>query len=330
MQARLRLLKGATALLYLGPLLAGIAGYGWRVVPLFLGIFLLWLFILRPQQWPRKWADWSRPEALIALLTQSVVQLLLVAVSLGIGRGIGGVLGVMPEIPLMLPVAVSFLSIPLARMLWDPWRADAGEVVLDEALARLEGEQDPAPADDMKRRTEVAARMVAALDRLPAEAAPELLADHLHAMATQTSHEALRVALMDPIYDGSATAVVRRAAAVHATEPAVVDGLHGSTYPLAVFRALSDGPTLGLFARRCAALVAERPDRLGDCPDPEDVMALAARQPGAAADLAALAKALTKAKAAVAKPGAVLADLGGAEGQARAARGAVPSRAEKP
>jgi hypothetical protein len=81
-----------------------------------------------------------------------------------------------------------------------------------------------------------------------------------------------------------------------------------------VFRALSDGPTLGLFARRCAALVAERPDRLGDCPDPEDVMALAARQPGAAADLAALAKALTKAKAAVAKPGAVLADLGGAEG----------------
>jgi hypothetical protein len=330
MQARLRLLKGATALLYLGPLLAGIAGYGWRVVPLFLGIFLLWLFILRPQQWPRKWADWSRPEALIALLTQSVVQLLLVAVSLGIGRGIGGVLGVMPEIPLMLPVAVSFLSIPLARMLWDPWRADAGEVVLDEALARLEGEQDPAPADDLKRRTEVAARMVAALDRLPAEAAPELLADHLHAMATQTSHEALRVALMDPIYDGSATAVVRRAAAVHATEPAVVDGLHGSTYPLAVFRALSDGPTLGLFARRCAALVADRPDRLGDCPDPEDVMALAARQPGAAADLAALAKALTKAKAAVAKPGAVLADLGGAEGQARAARGAVPSRAEKP
>ncbi len=330
MQARLRLLKGATALLYLGPLLAGIAGYGWRVVPLFLGIFLLWLFILRPQQWPRKWADWSRPEALIALLTQSVVQLLLVAVSLGIGRGIGGVLGVMPEIPLMLPVAVSFLSIPLARMLWDPWRADAGEVVLDEALARLEGEQDPAPADDLKRRTEVAARMVAALDRLPAEAAPELLADHLHAMATQTSHEALRVALMDPIYDGSATAVVRRAAAVHATEPAVVDGLHGSTYPLAVFRALSDGPTLGLFARRCAALVAERPDRLGDCPDPEDVMALAARQPGAAADLAALAKALTKAKAAVAKPGAVLADLGGAEGRARAARGAVPSRAEKP
>lgn len=330
MQARLRLLKGATALLYLGPLLAGIAGYGWRVVPLFLGIFLLWLFILRPQQWPRRLADWSRPEALIALLTQSVVQLLLVAVSLGIGRGIGGVLGVMPEIPLMLPVAVSFLSIPLARMLWDPWRADAGEVVLDEALARLEGEQDPAPADDLKRRTEVAARMVAALDRLPAEAAPELLADHLHAMATQTSHEALRVALMDPIYDGSATAVVRRAAAVHATEPAVVDGLHGSTYPLAVFRALSDGPTLGLFARRCAALVAERPDRLGDCPDLEDVMALAARQPGAAADLAALAKALTKAKAAVAKPGAVLADLGGAEGQARAARGAVPSRAEKP
>jgi len=303
MQARLRLLKGATALLYFGPLLAGIAGFGWRVVPLFVGIFLLWLFILRPQQWPRTLADWSRPEALIALLTQSLVQLLLVAVSLGIGRGIGGVLGVMPAIPLMLPVAVSFLSIPLARMIWDPWRADVGEDVLDEALARLEGEADP--ADDLKRRTEVAARMVAALDRLPPEAAPELLADHLHAMATQTSHEALRVALMDPIYDGSATAVVRRAAAVHATDPAVVDLLRGSTYPMAVFRALTDGSTLALFAARCADLVAQKPDRLADCPDPEDVMALAARVPGAAAELVALAKALTRAKAAMAKPGAL-------------------------
>ena len=306
MQARLRLLKGATALLYFGPLLAGIAGFGWRVVPLFVGIFLLWLFILRPQQWPRTLADWSRPEALIALLTQSLVQLLLVAVSLGIGRGIGGVLGVMPAIPLMLPVAVSFLSIPLARMIWDPWRADAGEVVLDEALARLEGEEDPAPADDLKRQTEVAARMVAALDRLPPEAAPGLLADHLHAMATQTSHEALRVALMDPIYDGSATAVVRRAAAVHATDPAVVDVLKGSTYPMAVFRALTDGPTLALFAARCADLVAQKPERLADCPDPEDVMALAARVPGAAAELAALAKALTRAKAAMAKAGALV------------------------
>ena len=304
MQARLRLLKGATALLYFGPLLAGIAGFGWRVVPLFVGIFLLWLFILRPQQWPRTLADWSRPEALIALLTQSLVQLLLVAVSLGIGRGIGGVLGVMPAIPLMLPVAVSFLSIPLARMIWDPWRADTGEVVLDEALARLEAEEDP--ADDLKRRTEVAARMVAALDRLPAEAAPGLLADHLHAMATQTSHEALRVALMDPIYDGSATAVVRRAAAVHATDPAVVDVLKGSTYPMAVFRALTDGSTLALFAARCADLVAQKPERLADCPDPEDVMALAARVPGAAAELAALAKALTRAKAAMAKAGALV------------------------
>ena len=306
MQARLRLLKGATALLYFGPLLAGLGGFGWSVIPIFLALFLLWLFILRPQQWPRTLADWSRPEALIALLTQSLVQLLLVAVSLGIGRGIGGVLGVMPAIPLMLPVAVSFLSIPLARMIWDPWRADAGEVVLDEALARLEADEDPAPADDLKRRTEVAARMVAALDRLPAEAAPELLADHLHAMATQTSHEALRVALMDPIYDGSATAVVRRAAAVHATDPAVVDVLKGSTYPMAVFRALTDGSTLALFAARCADLVAQKPDRLADCPDPEDVMALAARVPGAAAELAALAKALTRAKAAMAKAGVLV------------------------
>ena len=54
MRSRLRLLMGATALLYLGPVLAGLGGFGWSVVPVFTAIFLLWLIVLRPHQWPQR------------------------------------------------------------------------------------------------------------------------------------------------------------------------------------------------------------------------------------------------------------------------------------
>ncbi|MDZ4097043.1 MAG: hypothetical protein U1D35_19280, partial [Paracoccaceae bacterium] len=120
MHNRLRLLMGANALLYFGPLLAGLGGFGWSLVPVFAAIFVLWLIILRPQEWPDSLADWRRPETLVALAARAAVQLLLVAVCFGIGRGIGGVLGAVPPFPVMLPIAISFLSIPLARLIWKP------------------------------------------------------------------------------------------------------------------------------------------------------------------------------------------------------------------
>lgn len=295
MQTRLRLLKGATALLYFGPLLAGLGGFGWSVVPLFLAIFMLWLFILRPQQWPRSAADWARPEALIALLTQGVVQLLLVAISFGIGRGIGGVLGALPPFPLMLPVAVSFLSIPLARMLWDPWQADGETGLLDEALARME--QSPPPVEDLRARVEVAERMVQALQNLPEDTGVAVLADHLAAMGTQVSAEALRVALMDPIYDKTATAVHWRAAVVHATDGKIADALAGTGYAQALFHQLAEPSLLRLFAERCCVMLGENPARAADCPDADHVRAQAARNAKVSADLNGLAAALEAARA---------------------------------
>ena len=290
MHNRLRLLQGATALLYFGPLLAGLGGFGWAVVPLFFGIFMLWQFILRPQQWPRTWADWQRPEALIALLTQGVVQLLLVAISFGIGRGIGGVLGALPPFPLMLPVGISFLSIPLARMIWDPWAADGAMLPMDSALADV---QAGAPTEAaLGERVAVAGRMVEELQHLAADTPDEVLARHLAAMGTQVTADALRVALLDPIYDGSASALHRRAAVIHATTGAVADALAGSAYAMAVFRETTDDRLLALFAQRAAAMVAEVPARVADCPDPVDVRAEAERAAMAAAPLEALAKAL--------------------------------------
>lgn len=297
MQNRLRWLKGATALLYLGPLLAGLGGFGWAVVPVFVAIFLLWLFVLRPQQWPRRLADWAEPQALLGVLTQAVVQVLLVAVSFGIGRGLGGVTGLVAPFPLMLPVAVSFLSIPLARMIWDPWQAEALDSSLDEALARLDGLAEEPEDMGLQERIAIATELVVALHRLPDDADPQVLQDHLRAMGTQVAPDALRVALMDPIYDGSAREVLRRAAIVHATDVMVAEHLQGATYPLAVFHELATAEEYRLFAARCAAMIRQSPTLWPDCPDPENVEAMAQSTPEAAEVLADLATLLRRAAA---------------------------------
>ena len=288
MSNRLRLLQGATALLYFGPLLAGLGGFGWAVVYVFAAIFMGWLFILRPQQWPRTLGDWARPEALISLLTQGVVQLLLVALSFGIGRGIGGVLGAVPAFPLMLPLAISFLSIPLARMIWDPWKADQMNVLLDDALAKLEAGQEDV-TEGLQARVSIAERLVHELGKLPENSDAALLDQHLAAMATQAGHDALRVALMDRIYDGSANALLRKAAVVHATMGAVVDQLAGASYPLALFREVKSPDLLALFALRGAAVLAHDPARAVDFPDATQVRGMGTMAPQAAPALTALA-----------------------------------------
>lgn len=299
MVTRLRFLQGATALLYFGPLLAGLGGAGWEVIPAFVAIFLTWLFVLRPQQWPRNLADWARPEALTSLATQGAVQLLLVVVCFGIGRGVGGVLGAMPDFPAMLPLAISFLSVPISRMLWDPWKADATEQFLDEALAQLNGVMgDEAASDAVAGRVRLAGRLVMELDRLAVDTDPDTLTRHLHAIAAETGHGPLRAALMDPIYDGTASPLLWRAAIVHATDGRVADMLGGATYGLSVFNELTSDAQFRLFARRCRDMVLEDPSTAAEGPDAGAVRAAAVAYPGAASDLLALAQALDEAGAA--------------------------------
>lgn len=121
MENRRRLLMVANALLYFGPLLAGLAGFGWGLVAVFTAIFVLWLIILQPYEFPINRSEWRSTDAWVAIFARAAVQLLLVVVLFGIGRGLGGILGAMTGYPAMLPIAISFLSIPLARMIWDPW-----------------------------------------------------------------------------------------------------------------------------------------------------------------------------------------------------------------
>ncbi|MFE3838320.1 hypothetical protein [Pseudogemmobacter sonorensis] len=122
MRLRGLLVRAAMALLYMGPLLAGMAGSGWAMVLPFVLLFSLWLSVARPGEWPER-GEWRAPRAFLVAATLILSQTLLVAIFFGIGRGIGGVTGHLPLLHPVLPLAMSGLAIPLLRMIWDP-RAD--------------------------------------------------------------------------------------------------------------------------------------------------------------------------------------------------------------
>ncbi len=104
-------------LLYIGPMFAGLAGYGWKTVPMFVALFMIWLAVRSPNLWPKTLAGWKTPYAITGFIMRLVSQIVLVVFCFAIGRGIGGVLGALPALPLGTPFALTLLSIPLSRLL---------------------------------------------------------------------------------------------------------------------------------------------------------------------------------------------------------------------
>jgi hypothetical protein len=131
-----RMMMAATAMLYMGPLLAGLGGYGWTMVPAFAGIFVLWQIILRPQKWPAP-SELDQADAWLAVAAQVALQTLLVVICFGIGRGIGGAAGSLPMYSPLVPVGVSFLSIAIGQIMARPVRS-ADQDHIDAAIARAD------------------------------------------------------------------------------------------------------------------------------------------------------------------------------------------------
>jgi hypothetical protein len=248
MHNRLRLLMGTTALLYFGPLLAGLGGFGWRVVPVFVAIFMLWLFILRPHLWPRHLKDWGRTEALVALAAQGVMQILLVTLCFAIGRGLGGVLGALPPFPLLLPISVSFLSIPLSRLIWDPWQAVGLEGTPDKSLQP--GGAAPADQAQAASANALARRLIEPLADLPADIDLATLQSHLAALSGHANEARIRAALMDRAQAGLAMIAELKALVLHTTDARLIKGITENG-PAEVLAVLPQDPELiALFADR--------------------------------------------------------------------------------
>ncbi len=246
-----KLLMGAAALLYLGPLLAGLSGIGWVAVPVFIALFALWLVVMRPVQWPRDLARWTRA-TVVAAAAQVAVNVLIVILLFGVGRGIGGVAGFLPNIPPIVPVALSFLSIPLSRLLVDPVKLAETNQFLDDASRQI---NDPTYVPAVPHRDE----MVEVLLSLPADSDPVLTADAVDAaMKGPQANERLAelCAVLDPIVPKNRA--LREAVILWATDPArhEAEGLH-SAQEVAFDIAAADPELLHLFAHRGTALIAQ-------------------------------------------------------------------------
>lgn len=267
MPNRLRLLQATTALLYLGPLLAGLSGHGWPAIALFSAIFVLWSVILRPHLWPATPSDLARTEALVALAALIASQVLLVALCFAIGAGIGGVMGFHPALPAALPAVLSFLSVPLSRLVWNP-HADAELAGFDPLIHKLAPAEPPALPE----------RLLAQVMALPADTGEADLQAHITAISAHLDALQIRRTLEDAARLQQITPAGLKALIVHATDPDVALVLSGSAWPARAFAlAGADDDLLTLFATRCARVVEDDPTLSPDCPDPAALTTAALR-----------------------------------------------------
>jgi hypothetical protein len=261
----MRLLMGATALLYIGPLMAGLGGYGWAIVPVFLAIFLLWLFILYPQQWPRSFHEWTQYQAWATFGTIAAMQLLLVTMLFGIGRGIGGTLGLKLPLGEMFPISISFLAIPLARMIWDPRKHTDINTVLDPGIHHRVHPILPTDDPDLS----AARAMIAPLADLPDDTAIDVVAQHLTALSAHTKPAALRMALLERHQGFANNRAETIALILHSTDAALAASVPGDG-PTLTLTHLPDAPDLiSLYAKRLADALDQDAELWGKCPSSE-------------------------------------------------------------
>jgi hypothetical protein len=184
MNAHRRNLMGATALLYLGPLLAGLGGSGWFVTPLFLLVFMMWLLILPPHAYSQ--SPFGAP-ASIQMFNQTLIQLLIISICFGFGRGMGGVAGMNVQFHWLLPLLISFLSVPLLSWL------NRGAVGMVQNTS--------GSVEDLKMRSQsesqiaLAHRLLDALQEQSIALNDSDLSRHLDAIKAQVDRETLLSAL---------------------------------------------------------------------------------------------------------------------------------------
>ncbi len=267
MLTKARLLMVATLPLYLGPLLAGLTGMGWSAVPVFVAVSALWLVVMRPATWPRDPALWSGEKA-VAAAAQVAVNAVIVVVLFAVGRGLGGVAGFVPHIPPFVPVAVSFLAVPLSRLVWDPVKADAMDRFLDDAILQIDkpGHRPPPTTEDP---------MVNTLLDLPGDCDPVLTADAISA-ALQGPQASLRLSALAEALDvlHPPRRGLREGLILWATDTgrsAERSILHAQATAFAV--AGSDPHLLHLFTTRAVPLLRAAPGLRHSFPDAASVAA---------------------------------------------------------
>lgn len=293
METRLRLLMGATALLYIGPLMAGLAGHGWALLPVFTMIFTLWLFIMRPADWPRDHAAWEKSETWVSAAAQVAAQAMLVAVCMGIGHGMAGVSGLQFWVPAMLPVVISFMAIPVSRLIWDPSDETRFGGLVNEALGKI---GVPTVGSD-EEAVALADELTAPLAKLPDSTKPAVVENHLAAMASHVAARPLLKSLMAQAKSEGVALPTKVAFVLRATDPAYALKDQPIPAPAAAYEiAKGDKGLMELFVNRSVPLMRAHKTLWSSYPQAEELVGATAEHSELAGPLLELADLIEKAK----------------------------------
>ena len=238
----------------------------------FTGIFVVWLMVLRPEQWPSSPGEWLTAPAWLSATAQVLSQVLLVAILFAIGRGLGGLASIgTVEIGPIAPLSISFLAIPLCRILWDAHEAAAQGYFLDEEAEAAHSETSAGAA----------AMSIIPLLNLPDSAADDAVAAEvarvLDVPAADLRLNALTAALANP---SRSHAALRRALVLWSTEPEIVaPGLVAESMANAFDIADRDLDLLRLYVPRAMALINAFPNRAADFPSPDRLRQVADNLP---------------------------------------------------
>lgn len=297
---RYRLFLLSTALLYMGPLVAGLAGFGWQMIAEFTAIFMLWLVVMRPAMWPDALADWVNRKVLLKLLFWVVVQTATVGFCFAIGRGIGGTAGSLPPMPVWVPPLMSLLAVPVSRILWNPASGNpdmtdyVDRATLDAEAAAARATAGPAAARHLaeaaQRRAEADAmpwvKRLAALPEATRE--PDLML-MVSAALQETPPLALLQAMSDAIDGPGQSPTLRRAFLLAATDDEIAEMMLGQGLLSRAFDlAGEDATRLKLFAERCSRVLRQRHEAVMDTPQVARMRDVATRHPAAAPAIHAL------------------------------------------
>lgn len=133
------------AMLYAGPFLAGLSGAPETLVAVFVGIFTLWVTVMRPSIWRAISVEGTPLALALHIGSVTLLQSLLVILCFAVGRGISVLIGTTLNIPGILPVLLSAGALLLARVLWQA-PAEKPDSFLDEAIqTRNDMARDGAP-----------------------------------------------------------------------------------------------------------------------------------------------------------------------------------------
>lgn len=262
--SRIHLAMAASGLLYLGPVLAGWAAAHVAAWPVFLGIFVLWSVLMRPDDWPRDGARWTEA----GVIARAVVTVAVLAGLAFAGLAVGWLLAALRPLPEIGPwpgVLLSLVGVGLARLIWNPVKGRRKDPVLAEALRQVQEAAGEAGQEARRKRSEEAEidSVIGFTSDTPAERIAEVMTD----LSMRFAPGRLIDGFQRQWKGGRMNGAQKRALIHLATEPDHARRISGYEAGMLALQ-VCDGDVLLTehFLRRYSALLDAVPDAMADGP----------------------------------------------------------------